>query len=45
MDVSIGYPVIRLIEKAGGYVKPYGEIAGDPSPVNMEMKRTRSLNP
>ncbi len=26
MDVPIGYPVIRLIEKAGGYVKPYGEI-------------------
>ena len=26
MDVPNGYPVIRLIEKAGGYVKPYGEI-------------------
>ncbi|NLY77054.1 MAG: proline reductase-associated electron transfer protein PrdC [Tissierellia bacterium] len=26
MDVPIGYPVKKLIEKAGGFVEPYGEI-------------------
>lgn len=26
MDVPVGYPVIKLIEAAGGYVEPYGEI-------------------
>ncbi|SJZ55094.1 proline reductase-associated electron transfer protein PrdC [Garciella nitratireducens DSM 15102] len=26
MDVPVGYPVIRLIETAGGYVNPHGEI-------------------
>ncbi len=26
MDVPVGYPVVKLIEAAGGYVKPYGEI-------------------
>jgi len=26
MDVPLGYPVKKLIEKAGGYVEPHGEI-------------------